>query len=315
MNAGGKGQLPFSVRYHIMWPGARELCAPVHTYGDGTMGLMKFNYRSEILGSFVNVTIVFPTDMMTVSGREGRFPYDKKMRFQTIYLLHGGGEDDSTVIRYTNAEAYAQRNCVMLVLPSLPNSFFLDTDYGVKSGTFLTDELPKVVQSLFASSPERNDNFIMGYAMGGSGALAAAIRRPDLYRACIDISGGVPIGLNLDLLKGILSRGESPLRIYEKTFLPPDQLDGSIYDLSYILKKGLADGLEYPDFTLICGSEEGIILDWMKAEYQILKDSGAVAEMKVMEGYGHEMPLWDHSLGAAMDEWLPLTRKPVYPEE
>ena len=278
------------------------------------MGLMKFNYRSETLGTFVNITIIYPTDVLTVSQREGRFPYQNRMLFQTIYLLHGGGEDDSTVIRYTNTEAYAQKNCVMLVIPSLPNSFFLDTDYGVKSGTFLTDELPKVIQSLFASSPERNDNFIMGYAMGGSGALAAAIRRPDLYKACIDISGGVPIGLNLDLLKGFLSNGEAPLRIYEKTFLPPDQLDGSIYDLRFILEKGLADGLEYPDFMLITGSEEGVILDWMKTEYQILKDAGARAEMKVMEGYGHEMALWDYCLGEAMDRWLPLMRKPVYME-
>ena len=279
------------------------------------MGLMRLNYRSETLGTFVNVTVVFPTDVLTASGREGRFPYQEGMLFQTIYLLHGGGEDDSTVIRYTNAEAYAQKNCVLLVIPSLPNSFFLDTDYGVKSGTFLTEELPKVVRSLFASSPKREDNFIMGYAMGGSGALAAAIRRPDLYRACIDISGGVPIGLNLDLLKGILSRGESPLRIYEKTFLPPDQLDGSIYDLSFTLKKGLAEGTEFPDFLLCLGSEEGVIVDWMKAEYQILKDAGAKAEIRIMEGYGHEMPLWDLCLGSAMDSWLPLTRRPVYPEE
>ena len=279
------------------------------------MGLMKLNYRSETLGTFVNVTVVFPTDVLTVNEREGRFPYQNGMLFQTIYLLHGGGEDDSTVIRYTNAEAYAQKNCVMLVIPSLPNSFFLDTDYGVKSGTFLTDELPKVIRTLFASSPDRNDNFIMGYAMGGSGALAAAIRRPDLYRTCVDISGGVPLGLNLDLLKGFLKNGNSPLRIYEKTFLPADQLDGSIYDLSFILKKGLAEGREYPDFLVVTGSEEGVILDWMKEEYRILKDAGTRAEMKVMDGYGHEMALWDHCLGLAMDSWLPLSRRPVYPEE
>lgn len=279
------------------------------------MGLTKFNYRSETLGMFVNVTIVFPTDVLTIGNREGSFPYRERMLFQTIYLLHGGGEDDSTVIRYTNAEAYAQKNCVMLVIPSLPNSFFLDTDYGMKYGTFLTEELPKVIRSLFASSPCRKDNFIVGYAMGGSGAMAAAIRRPDLYRTCVDISGGVPIGLNLELLKGILSKGEAPLRIYEKTFLPSEQLDGSIYDLNCILKKGFADGLEYPNFILACGSEEGIILDWMKKEFRILKDAGSEAEMKVLEGYGHEMALWDHCLKSAMSRWLPLARKPVYLED
>ena len=118
-----------------------------------------------------------------------------------------------------------------------------------------------------------------------------------------------------DLLKGFLTDGNAPLRIYEKTFLPPDQLDGSIYDLKSILYQGLADGLEFPEFVIVTGSEEGVIVDWMKAEYQILKEAGTRSEMKIMEGYGHEMALWDYCLGLAMDSWLPLTRKPVYPEE
>lgn len=53
----------------------------------------------------------------------------------------------------------------MLVTPNIANSFGADACYGVPYQTFVTEELPLVIQTLFASSPKREDNFIMGYAM------------------------------------------------------------------------------------------------------------------------------------------------------
>ena len=70
----------------------------------------------------------------------------------------------------------------MLVTPDIANSFGADTDYGIAYQSFIGGELPLVIQSLFASSSKREDNFIMGYAMGGNTALAAAINYP--HRFC-----------------------------------------------------------------------------------------------------------------------------------
>ena len=103
------------------------------------------------------------------------------MEFQTVYLIHGGGDDDTLTYRYTNAERYAQENNVMLVTPNVSNSFGVDTQYGVNYQRFISEELPVVIQSLFASSDKREDNFIVGYAMGGNAALGTAIMNPDKY--------------------------------------------------------------------------------------------------------------------------------------
>jgi putative tributyrin esterase len=164
------------------------------------MGTLRFNYRSQALGRYTDITVIYPTDNLSyydettpkefhhsMPGQKPRTQYKPGMKFQTVYLIHGGGDDDSLTYRYTNAELFAQRNNVMLVTPNIANSFGIDTKYGVPYSTYLTEELPAVIQALFASSPRREDNFIMGYAMGGNVALGTALMRPDLYHACVDI--------------------------------------------------------------------------------------------------------------------------------
>ena len=90
------------------------------------MSMMRINYRSEILGRYVDVTIVYPTDRLTIHEAGDRVvanpadvkklsPYVPGMKFQTIYLMHGGGDDDTLTYRYTNAERFAQDHYVMLV--------------------------------------------------------------------------------------------------------------------------------------------------------------------------------------------------------
>ena len=176
------------------------------------MGLMRFNFRSQVLSGYVDVTIAYPTDFLSyydmstprhhVMPGQPEYPmYERGMKFQTVYLIHGGGDDDSLCYRYTNAELYAQKNYVMLVTPDIMNSFGIDTAFGFDYSTFLTEELPVLVQTLFASSEKREDNFIVGYAMGGNAALGNALKRPDLYRECVDISGGIGMSMDVESLK------------------------------------------------------------------------------------------------------------------
>ena len=104
------------------------------------MGLLRFNYRSQAIGHYVDITVAYPTDNYsyfdesqprehhhTVPGSGKKLPYVPGMKFQTVYLVHGGGDDDSLTYRYTNAELFAQRNHVMLVTPDISNSFGMDT--------------------------------------------------------------------------------------------------------------------------------------------------------------------------------------------
>jgi len=285
------------------------------------MGLIHFNYRSEALERYTNISIVYPTDEYSwkdgggarfMPGQKVRPPYTPGMKFQTIYLIHGGGDDHSLVYRYTNAERYAQEHRVMLVTPDIPNSFGVDTAYQVKYQTYLTEELPAIIQALFASSPRREDTFIMGYAMGGNAALGAAIARPDLYAACVDMSGGIGLTLRTETLKQELNgdhfRNNFPL--YNSTFGKAEDIEGSRFDLYATAKKQKESGAALSRIFIACGSRE-FIRERVEGDVKALKELGYPVSYEVAEGYDHNFDFWDLYIRKAMNELLPLKGEAV----
>lgn len=284
------------------------------------MGYLRFNYRSEALGRDVDVSIVYPTDKYGyLDTRDGTHPvpglgkpkthfYQPGMKFKTVYLIHGGGDDDSLTYRYTNVERYAQDYNVMLVTPNVTNSFGADTNYGVNYCTFLTQELPVVVQALFASSPKREDNFIMGYAMGGNVALSCALRAPEKYGVCVDLSGG--IGYTLDTAKFQTELDSDHFRnnfcLYNHTFGPSGDLPGSRHDLRAIAQQKLDEGGALPRFYLAYGSEEGFIGERVAQDAKLLKEMGFDVTCSREEGFRHDFDFWDTVFPRIFREVLPL---------
>ena len=293
------------------------------------MGKLRFNYRSEVLGYYVDITVVYPTDTYRLPEtpalakrshglllREKKDFFAPGMKFQTVYLMHGGGDDDTLTYRYTNAEAFAQRNHVMLVTPNIANSFGADACYGVPYQTFITEELPLVIQTLFASSPKREDNFIMGYAMGGNVALAAAIARPDRYSVCMDISGGIGMTLDAETLKKELL-SEHFLKffpLYGATFGSADEVVGSRFDLSAVALENRVNGMPECKFILACGSLE-FIRARMENDARLLKALGFDVDYLLAEGYDHDFKMWNDHIELALDRLLPLKRAAILPEE
>ena len=293
------------------------------------MGCLRFNYRSETLGRYVDISIVLPTDEYRCpptpalkirvhhGSAAGTNPlYQPDMKFQTVYLIHGGGDDDTLTYRYSNVEEAAQRNHVMLVTPNIANSFGIDTRYGIPYMTFLTEELPQVIQSLFPSSPAREDNFIMGYAMGGNVALGAAVNRPDRYCTCMDISGGIGMTMNthglMEELEGDHFRSGFPL--VNHTFGDASGIPGSPMDLSRRVQENRDAGLPEVKYILACGSEE-FIRSRVETDVRIMRQLQMDVEYICAEKYDHDFKMWDRYLQLALDRLLPLKRRALYPSE
>ena len=297
------------------------------------MSIMRFNFRSQILGHYIDVTIALPTDGMSYFSPEnapkGLHPSSLQprpvygtpgMKFQTVYLMHGGGDDDSLSFRYTNAELYAQRNYCMVVAPNIAHTFGAKACYGKDYVAFITDELPAVIQGLLPSSPKREDNFIIGYAMGGNAALGNAILRPDRYAACVDISGGIGYTPRTEAMIAELKAREedenahSLAKLIMNTFGPSDKFAGSANDIGYYARKYIAEGVELPRLIMACGSKEHI-RKRVEADYEELVKIGAPVEYILAEGYDHDWVMWDTYVAKAMDEILPLKKAPVFPED
>jgi len=292
------------------------------------MSIMRFNFRSQAIGRYVDVSIALPTDRLSAYDFKKETPsyrplrikdyplYEPGMKFQTVYLIHGGGDDDSLTYRYTNAERYAQDNYVMLVTPNIANSFGADAVYGTAWQTFLSDELPKVVQSLFPSSPKREDNFLMGYAMGGNVALGTAIMHPEKYAAVVDISGGIGFTVRTEQMIEELSGDHfrNQFSLFRYTFGEPEDFAGSKNDIGAIAKKHLEEGVQLPEITMVCGEQE-YIRKRVDADVAAMKEMGIDVNYIIPEGYDHHFPIWDEYVKVGLNELLPLKRYPIYPEK
>lgn len=291
------------------------------------MALIQYNYKSQSLSRNVSFTVILPTDGLSFydpdeAKERGQNPilrtltdvYEDGMKFQTVYLYHGGGEDHSVTCRYAALERAAQENKVMLVCPDI-QFFGTDCDGG-NYFTYLTQELPKVVRTIFPSSPAREDNFVAGYAMGANVALGIAILRPDLFQTCLDISGGIGFTLKTQTMIDELRSDhfQTYLPSYGIAFGNPEQFAGSRYDLWPIAKKFKEEGTGLCSFILACGKDE-FIRGRVEDDVKCLRELGYPVQYICAEGYSHNWEMWEKYLIEGLNCLLPLKRSYLYAEK
>ncbi len=129
-------------------------------------------------------------------------PKNTQVPAPTLYLLNGagGGEDAATWLARTDAAEFFADKQVNIVIP-MEGAFSYYTDWqqvdeglAAKLGnngkymwsTFLTKELPPVIDSAFATT---GVNALAGISMAGTSVLDLAIESPELYRGVAAYSG------------------------------------------------------------------------------------------------------------------------------
>ena len=65
-----------------------------------------------------------------------------------LYLLHGLSDDETIWTRHTSDERYVSKLGLAVVMPRAGRSFYQDEAYGSAYWTFLTEELPEMVQQV-----------------------------------------------------------------------------------------------------------------------------------------------------------------------
>jgi putative tributyrin esterase len=132
---------------------------------------MQVNFRSQVLSMADSMDVILPDDRI-----EGEFP--------VLWLLHGGGGNEGDWIENTSIRRYADKHNLAVVMPHAGYSRYCNMYWGFDYFDFLTQELPKIVKHMFPRvSQKREDNFIAGLSLGGSGAISLGMRKPELYGA------------------------------------------------------------------------------------------------------------------------------------
>ena len=267
------------------------------------MSILQYHFRSRILkmNTAITVTIPEPSDHRTPPEMPLDEIYHGK-KYPTIYLCHGGGGDNTLWTRNTRVEMYGNEKRVMTVSMDLEDSFCCDMKCGRKYFTYVTEELPRLVQALFPSSPAREDNFVAGFSMGAHCAMKIALRCPEKYVAVWSMSGAKD-QVKMDELakaRGIMASND----LIEAAFGPMDQVRGGENDLPGLAKKLAESDQPRPMIFHSCGRQDyGMELCREFADY--LTSLGLKNEFYTPDG-SHDWYYVDTMIKKAIFEAFPI---------
>jgi len=263
------------------------------------MAVINCNIYSVALRSKTDVTVVlpfYPFEDVTEGKRETMFPEGKK--YQVLWLLHGGNGNDQDYINYTNVVRYANEHMLAVVMPTGYNMNTDDHEPGMKMCTYIAEELPDILRSVFPLSDKREDNYIGGLSMGSNGAQKVAIRYPENYCAVLAMSAGAffPIPKNLPAKE---------MKRFETGIPMPPHKPNEMEENMEILIQDIKDGKQLPKFFMIWGDKDIARLGQSNS-VNFLKEQGCDVFAEEIPGFGHEWDLWDMTLRRAFNELLPI---------
>ena len=207
---------------------------------------------------------------------------------KVLYLLHGLSDDASAWQRYTSIEIYAARYGLVVVMPSVGRSFYLDQSNGQNYFSYLTDELPQYPSEVFHLQPGREDTLVAGLSMGGYGAFKLAFTHPERFCAAASFSGA----LSQEFL---LAFPDDP-RIPEFILLFGDlkKLPGSQHDPLTWFRNAASDPSRLPRLFLSCGRQDDLY-PINRMVYRTMQKLGIPVEYHE-EDARHDWYFWDREI-------------------
>lgn len=248
------------------------------------MAHLRCDFYSDALALSTSMTVLLPQPTSTQIGLTGRAGSEPP---PVLYLLHGLSDDDTTWVRRTSVERYVSELGWAVVMPQVHRSFYADEPEGGAFWTFVSEELPALVDRFFRVSTARADTFVAGLSMGGYGALKLALRQPHRFAAAASLSGA----LDLAALAARDDRPPPDERLFSRV-LGPDRAVAPEDDLL-----GLAAGADpasLPALHLSCGTEDAL-LEGNRAFAAVCAGAGIPLTTAFPPG-GHEWGLWDAGL-------------------
>ena len=264
---------------------------------------MTCHYFSLVLNRNVEINVIVPTpegnEQITASGKEQRYDYENGL--PVVYLLHGAYGDNSSWMRFSSIERYAQAHNCIAVMAGVENSFYQDMEHGSRYFTYMTEELPAYITRIFPASRRREDTCIAGFSMGGYGAWYLALSRPDLYSKAASMSGALDIQkvYEADQAGAI----ESPFHWKDSFGDAADHLAGSDRDLFTLLRKDREKGL-LPELYQSCGDQD-FLYTINQDVHRSLQQMGIQTEYHEVPGHMHNWDFWDLDIRRILDWMFP----------
>ncbi|TLN02914.1 esterase family protein [bacterium] len=171
---------------------------------------------------------------------------------KVLYLLHGLSDDASAWSRYSTIELVARQYGLVVVMPSVGRSFYVDQPNGQAYFTYLVEELPQYMEDVFGILPKREKTLIAGLSMGGYGAFKAALLHPERYFAAASLSGV----LSMAIMSTHPNDERQPE--FKHIFGDLSKVNGSQHDPMVWLQRVALNPAALPKLFVACGRQDDL---------------------------------------------------------
>lgn len=259
------------------------------------MAFIQLKTYSETLRTKTGIQVILPTPL---AGETNGSFYDSDRKFPTLYLLHGTYGDEGDYTRFSRIESYAQEYYVAVVMMSTANGCYRDMPRGGPAYyKYVTEELPKMMEWMFPLSPKREDRFICGLSMGGTGAFKLGFTRPDVFGAvaCMSANFG-----------GWQDKADSGDSVWSMAFNDHELLTGTDEDMFHVADTAVKSGVPLPELYVCIGQQDFLYQSSVVFEKH-LQTLGLRHTYHEQPGI-HNWDFWDDELRRIL-AWLPIQRR------
>ncbi len=279
------------------------------------MALLTLNMKSAELGCPTTVRILLP------DWRDAK-KKGETGKMKVLWLLHGATNGPDDWLLETNLARYVKNRSLMVVLPSALNSDYSNYTVfanGFNFESFFLNELMPMIYSWFPASNKREDNYIAGYSMGGTGAMQFGFVHPELFNG-IGIFSSAP--KDIEALRSVRDMPSSVWRVEGRDgkrfpgVYPPGYNDKEINMIAkYPTVGNFLDSAEntwdryieavkrggLPRILVSVGSKDRCLKRVEK--FKVLSEEIGADNITfdIIEGFDHEIACWDIAIERFLD--------------
>lgn len=213
-------------------------------------------------------------------------------QLKTMLLLHGLSSDETSYMRYTSIERYANDHQIAVIMPNADHSGYSNMEFGHKYFDYVLEVLDYAHQIL-PLSQKREDNFIAGHSMGGYGTIKYALTQGHRFAKASPLSSVFNAQTFIDIDWNDFS-GQAIAGVDKMT-------QDTELDPYYLVDKAIDESKVIPELLIMCGTEDQLYED--NKQFITYLDAQNVS-YQFEDGPGeHDYAYWDKAVKRAI-EWF-----------
>lgn len=228
--------------------------------------------------------------------------------YPVVYLLHGYGDDETAWYKNGGIQYYADKQAtetgpIIYVMPQAFNSYYIDK----YTGSFpymdmFVEELVPEIDSRFRTKKDKSQRAVMGYSMGGYGALILPTMHPEAF------SVSIPLSMSFRTDEQYIAESQASFdNQWAPNFGPSKGTSGAARLSDYFKQRSpfyffnQADLTEYDNLHILidCGDDEESLIFTSNSLHSLMQSNGIDHEYRVRSG-GHSFDYWKKSYPEAL---------------